>query len=717
MASSSDALAPLPRPQRLAALRACPLLAELQAADVEALLDATDVLELPPGATVVREGEASGDMYFVLQGEARLRRNDLGLKSLGPGGHFGALGLLTGQKRTVTVIAVAPLLLARLTPARWGELEAVHPQLALALVRGVLLHTRDELVEMTDRVGLLLHGRSLPRAREVTVTVDGEARRVATGTPVAALLPSAVDGALVVAGLLNQKPVSLHTPLFSDARVAPLTVADSEGRQVWVRSLGLVLLEAARQVAPELSVRIGPSLGPVQVVEVRGAPRADLTRVAERLAGAMERIVAADAPIRQELWAIEEAHLHFRERGWDDAAQLLATQRVAGARLVTCGGLYALGMGTFLPSTGALRGWSLVPHGDGLLLDYGRNDPRSGNGVAAALAPVQETGMAAAHLAWLAGMGVTSVGAFNGLCVTGGVAQLIRVAEGFHEKRIGAIADDIAARHDRVRVIAIAGPSSSGKTTFIKRLTTQLHIDGLRPIGLSLDDYYVDRERTVRDEKGEYDFEALEALNLPLLQSQVRRLLAGETVATAKYDFVSGKSRPEGGPRIHLGPGEVLMIEGIHGLNPRLLEDITRPGELYRIFIQPSTTLPFDRLSRVSATDVRLLRRIVRDRHQRGYRAEENILRWPSVQRGEQRHIFPFQGEADATFDSSLIYEPSVLKVYAERYLLEVPQSSSAYATAWRLRLLIDRFVSIYPDHVPPTSILREFIGGSGFEY
>jgi uridine kinase len=159
------------------------------------------------------------------------------------------------------------------------------------------------------------------------------------------------------------------------------------------------------------------------------------------------------------------------------------------------------------------------------------------------------------------------------------------------------------------------------------------------------------------------------------------------------------------------------MLEGIHGLNPRLLDGIPRPGELYRVFIHPATTLPFDRLSRVSATDLRLLRRIVRDRHQRGYRAEENILRWPSVQRGERRHIFPYQGEADAVFDSSLVYEPAVLKVYGERYLLEVPHSSPAFGTAWRLRLLIDRFVSIYPDHVPPTSILREFIGGSGFEY
>jgi len=527
------------------------------------------------------------------------------------------------------------------------------------------------------------------------------------------LLPKELAGGLVVAGLLNQKPVSLNTPVFADASVAPLTIEDPDGRQVWVRSLGLVLLEAARQVAPDLAVRLGPSLGPVQLVEV---PRGHGPSMAGALSAAMQRIIAADLPIRQELWAIEEALSHFSGRGWQDAARLLATWRQAMVPLVRCGELCVLGMGPFLPATGGLRDFELLVRQDGLALRYGSRDPRNGNGFAVAAAAF-DAEMANAHRAWLEGQGVTSVGAFNDLCVSGGVAQLIRVAEGFQEKRIGLIADDIAAQRDRVRVIVVAGPSSSGKTTFIKRLSTQLHINGLRPVGLSLDDYYVDRERTVRDEKGDYDFEALEAIDLPLLQQEVRRLLAGEEVATARYDFLSGTSRPGAGPRIRLGQGDVLIIEGIHGLNPSLLGGITKEGELYRVFIQPSTTLPFDRLSRTSATDLRLLRRIVRDRHQRGYRADENILRWPSVERGERRYIFPYQGEANVVFDSSLIYEPSVLKVYAERYLLEVPQSSPAFGTAWRLRLLIDRFVSIYPDHVPPTSILREFIGGSGFEY
>jgi uridine kinase len=582
----------------------------------------------------------------------------------------------------------------------------------LRIVRSLLAEVRDDLVEMTDSVGALLQGRSLPRSREVTVLVGGEPRAVATGTPIRALLPESVGGALVVAGLLGQKPVSLSTPLFADASIAPLTVAHFEGRQIYTHSVGLMLLEAARRLTPELVVRLGPSRGPAQLVEVEGpADRADLAR---RLDGEMRRLVAADVAFRQEHWMLEEAMTLFRERDWEDAARLLRTRREGTAPLAALGEVYALSPGPILPSTGMARDFHLEVSGGDLYLDYGKSDPLRSGLVRAP--PPRDTGMVEEHRAWLSGMGVSSVGAFNDLCISGQVSQLIRVAEGFHEKRIGRIADDAASRRDRLRIIAIAGPSSSGKTTFIKRLTVQLQINGLNPVGLSLDDYYVDREKTVRGPDGDYDFEAVEAIDLALLQDHVERLLAGEEIATARYDFRSGMSRPDGGPQIRLRPGDVLMLEGIHGLNPRLLGPIAE-GQVYRVFIHPATTLAFDRLTRVSATDLRLLRRIVRDRHGRGYGAAATIERWPLVQKGEQTHIFPFQGEADAVFDSSLIYEPAVLKVYAERYLLEVPPQHAAYATAIRLRHLIDRFVSIYPDHVPPTSILREFVGESGFEY
>ena len=688
------------------------LLAALHADERARFLAWSTPVDVPAGTVFLREGDPSHDLYLVLAGEVRLRRSHMALKTLGPGDHFGALALLTGRPRTTSVFAATAVSMARITRTGWASFALDEPAVAMRLVQAILAEVRDDLTGMTDSLGALLQGRSLPRSREVTVRVGMEDRRMPTGTAVGSILPAEVDGAPVVAGLLGQTPVSLATPIFSSGSVAPLTTAHWEGRQIYARSVGLLLLEAAHRVAPERVVRMGPSRGTRQEVEVpRGVDRGVLAR---SLADEMRRMVAADLPIRQELWTLEEAVALFRERGWDDAALLLRTWRDPTVPLVTLGELHALSPGPLLPSTGTIRDFGLEPGADGLLLDLGAVDPR-GSGDAPPLP--RDGGMIEDHAHWLASMGVTSVGAFNDSCIDGQVSQLIRVAEGFHEKRIGQVADEATARRDQLRIVAIAGPSSSGKTTFIKRLNLQLQINGLQPVGLSLDDYYVHRDLTVRGSDGERDFEALEALDLPLLQSHVRKLLDGQEVVTPRYDFRSGRSHPGAGPRLRLRTGDVLVLEGIHGLNPRLLGTAPGPGELFRIFVHPATSLPFDRLSRVSATDLRLLRRIVRDRHGRGIGAAETIIRWPSVQRGEFLRIFPFQGEADVVFDSSLIYEPAVLKVYAERYLLEVAPNHPAYPTAVRLRHLVDLFVSIYPDHVPPTSIIREFVGGSGFEY
>jgi uridine kinase len=724
-------------PEKLfAPLSRNPLVSRLDETQRDRLLACLELVEVPARSRVPSDGDAGRQLFFVLAGTATLSRGDVAIRRVGPGDSFGALALLAGDGLREAVASDGPLALARLSEAAWAGLERDEPRIALRLAAGVAVALAGEIEQLTGDMGLLLRGRSLPRAHEVLVRVGGEERRVRTGTRVMDLLPAEVDGATVVAGLLGQKPVSLATPVVADADVAPLTVGHWEGRQIYAHSLGLLLLEAAHRVAPELRARMGASRGTRQMVDVHGdgaAVRAALSLpatlddgacmavLAERVAGTMERLAADDVPYRLEFWATEEARAWFDERGWDDASRLLRSRRQATVRLASCGEVYALSMGPLLPTAGRLRGFKLSPYGGGLALELGAIDPRNGrahrNGAQAAPRAPRAGDMTAEHQRWLAAMGMTSVGAFNDLCISGQVSQLIRVSEGFHEKRIGQIADEIAAARDRVRIISIAGPSSSGKTTFIKRLTVQLQIDGVNPVGISLDDYYVDREKTPRGESGDWDFEAVEALDLGLLQDHVARLLAGELVKTARYDFLSGRSDPAGGPSIQLRRGDVLMLEGIHGLNPRLLGAIPRAGEVYRVFIHPATTLPFDRLTRVSATDLRLLRRIVRDRHRRGYVAAENILRWPSVQAGEREHIFPFQEEADAVFDTALIYEPAVLKVFAERYLLEVPQDHPAYPTAHRLRYLVDRFVSIYPDHVPPTSLIREFIGGSGFEY
>jgi uridine kinase len=678
----------------------------------------TEQVAIPPRTRIHGDADAGKHLFVILAGEASLRHEHQPVHRLGPGDSFGEIAASGGRHRGEVVTSETALTAARLSAAAWGSLEREDPALALALSVGLTTIFQDSLARVVDAMDLLIRGRTLPRAEEITVRVLGQERRIRTGTRVMDLLPAEIGGDLVVAGLLGQKPVSLSTPIFTETTIAALTLTHWEGRQIYAQSVGLLLLEAAHQLSPALRVRLGPSRGLRQAVEVE---RSDWepAALAAGLTEAMERICAADAPIRGENWPTDEAIRYFQDRGWDDAVLLLRTRRLATVRLVSCGELYALSPGPLLPSTGALRGFRLEADAEGLWLELGQRDPRLVD--PAPTAPghshLHQAPMIVEHQRWLSAMGVTSVGAFLQLCISGQVSQLIRVAEGFHEKQIGQVADRVAEARERIRIISIAGPSSSGKTTFIKRLTVQLQIDGVNPVAIGLDNYYVDRDKTPRDERGEWDFEALEAIDLVLLQDHVRRLLLGEEVRTARYDFLTGLSHPEGGPCIRLRPGDVLMVEGIHGLNPRLLGGLPRAGELFRAFIHPATTLPFDRLSRVSATDLRLLRRIVRDRHQRGYSAGENILRWPSVQAGERRHIFPYQQEADAVFDSALIYEPAILKVYAERYLLEVAPEHPAYPTAMRLRHLIDRFVSIYPDHVPPTSLIREFIGGSGFEY
>lgn len=708
----------------LAILATNPLLSLLPAQDIAAFFSHLDVVALERGAVVLREGELSEHMYFVLSGTVSLDRGGVGLHPLGPGDHFGELGLIGGSARAATAIAVTGVRLARLSRGGYERLVEDAPRLAVRLLQALVGSLGDTLVAMTDNVGQLLRLRSVPRKTEIEARFSGSRTTVRTGTPLRALLPEQVGGALVVAGMIDAKPVPLDTPLLSDATIEPLTIASAEGRIVLRRAAGLLLLEAARIAAPGVQVRMGLSIGPAQVVRVE--PRERAPEIVDGVARAMARLVEQDAPFHEELWTVQEARAELQARGQRDAAALLRTRRSATVKLQRVGEVYALEVGPLPPSAGALREVSLSLHPEGFLLDFGEAMRRlipSQKGHATDSVDVERAAprfggeMTDEHRRWLSALGVTSVGELNDLCISGQVAQLIRVSEGFHEKRIGRIADLIAQVKDTVRILSVAGPSSSGKTTFIKRLKVQLEINGLRPVGLSLDDYYRDRDDTPLDEDGQPDYEAFEALQVPLLHEHLRRLLAGETVATAHFDFVRGKGSPEGGPRVKLEPRDILMLEGIHGLNPRLLGDGIAREQAFRVFVHPATTLSFDRLTPVSPADVRLLRRIVRDRHGRGAKAADNIMRWPSVRRGERAHIYPCLPNADAVFDTSLIYELSVLKVFADRYLLEVPEGHPAFPTAFRLRRVIDRFVTIYPDHVPPTSLLREFIGGSGFEY
>ncbi|MBI4863889.1 MAG: cyclic nucleotide-binding domain-containing protein [Candidatus Riflebacteria bacterium] len=710
----------------LAAMARNPILSKLTPAEQESIASVLERLTIPAGTVVVREDEPGDFMDFILDGEARVRRSEIDLKSLTAGDHYGELAMVGVGRRRATAEAATVLTVGRLRRGRFEELARSDPALAFRFLQLLVNVMGDRMAAVTDSLADLLRYRSLPRRAVVEVRLDDRVLSVSTGTSLGDLLPGEVNGAPVMAGLVDGKPVGLHMPVVCDGAAAPLTLNTWEGQRIYCRTVGLMLLEVARSVAPGTVVKIGPNLGPSMVVSVAPEEAIDRTELARRLEEGMAALSSRAAPFREELWTTAEARAHFRDQGWHEASDLLRGSRSTLSVLLSCGQVLALSCGPILPHAGHVKGVRVVTHPSGLLVDLGDRVRRllpvgpciPEDHVAREVAcPRFASEMSARHRAWLEAMKVDSIGSFNALCIDGQVADLIRVAEGFHEKELSQVADAIAKRRANVRVITIAGPSSSGKTTFIKRLTVQLAVEGIRPVNVSLDDYFVDREKTVRDERGEYDFEALHTIDQALLRRHLRALLDGETVRTARYDFRYGKSLPGGGQELRLEKNCVLVLEGIHGLNPALLGDSVARSQLYKIFLQPFTTLPLDRLESVCPSDLRLLRRIVRDRHARGYKAADSIGRWDSVRRGEIREIYPHKGGADAVFDTALAYEMAVLKVYAERYLLEVTDDHPAFPTAFRLRQLIDRFVAIYPDHVPPTSIIREFIGGSGFEY
>ncbi|MDE6045855.1 MAG: nucleoside kinase, partial [Alistipes sp.] len=321
------------------------------------------------------------------------------------------------------------------------------------------------------------------------------------------------------------------------------------------------------------------------------------------------------------------------------------------------------------------------------------------------------------YQSWVQIMGVPTVGAVNAKVLAGDAGSMIQLAEAFHERKFAWVADEICRAHRTrgTRMVLISGPSSSGKTTSAKRLGIQLGVLGLNPVMISLDDYFVEREKTPLDENGEYDYEALEAIDLELFNDHLSRLMAGESIDIPRYDFVTGRRMKHDTP-LTLDERSILIIEGIHGLNPRLTPSIP-DAQKFRIYISCFTSVAMDDLSRIATTDNRLLRRLVRDRRQRGADALSTLARWASVRRGEEKHIFPYQENADVMLNSSLFYEISVLRPYAEQMLREVPDTVPEYDEARRMLDFLDNFIPIAPDEIPPTSILREFIGGSSFKY
>jgi uridine kinase len=554
---------------------------------------------------------------------------------------------------------------------------------------------------------------SQPRTRVQATLPDGRVFEAPLGTPVGEVLRAAYGPpacpflAAIVDGRLRELTYSLN----EDAAVTPLDGSTADGVRVYRRSLAFLLLVAVDEVFPgaEVFIEHSATTAAGYYCEVRGRARfaaEDLRRVERR----MREIVAEDAPITRERVSREEAIAVYESRGEHDKARLLAHRDRDSLTLYRLHGRRDYLQGYMMPSTGCLQHFALHALPTGFMLQFPHQRQP---GVIAPMTPYPKLFAVFEQASdWLDRLGIRSAGALNDAIADDRMREVSLVAEALHEAGIAAIASRIASAGGRIRVVFIAGPSSSGKTTFSKRLAVQLLANGIRPMPLGLDDYFVDRDLTPRDEQGEYDYETIRALDLDLFGEHLRSLIAGRPTVLPRYNFLTG--RRETGSTVTLGSEHVIIVEGIHGLNPLLARNL--PSEaVFRVYVSALTQLNLDRHNRVATSDCRLIRRIVRDAATRGYTATATLKRWDSVVRGEKQHIFCFQENADAVFNSALVHELAVLRPFAEPLLLQVRPEAPEFVESNRLLSFLTWFRPAQPAHVPDNSILREFIGGSIF--
>lgn len=517
---------------------------------------------------------------------------------------------------------------------------------------------------------------------------------------------------------VNNKVEGLHFMFFNDKDVEFLDITSPSGLRTYTRSLFFVLHKAVADLYPSARLRIDTPVSNGYYCclafdgEFTPEPSPVSPEVVAALKQRMQEIVAADMPFHRITCPTEEAIALFREQGLEDKVQLLESCGSLYTHYYTLGETADYFYGSLLIKTSQLYLFDIVPYGDGLLLRL--PDPKNPHQLQPMVEQPKMFDVFREQHRWQEILGISTVGEFNKACAMGHTNQLINVSEALQEKRISRIADRIAQNPD-IKVILIAGPSSSGKTTFSKRLSVQLMAAGKWPEALSLDDYFVHRTETPLDEKGEYDYESLYALNIPLLNEQINALLAGEEVELPRYNFQTGM-REMSGRKLRLKPNTLLILEGIHALNPALTEAIDAKHK-FKIYASALTTILLDNHNYIPTSDNRLLRRIVRDYKYRGYSAEDTIRRWPSVRAGENKWIFPFQEQADEMVNTALLFELAALRTQAIPVLEEVPESAPEYSEAYRLRKFLSYIKPIPLDGLPPTSLLREFVGGSTFIY
>ena len=514
-----------------------------------------------------------------------------------------------------------------------------------------------------------------------------------------------------VSARVNNKVEGMHYRVYNSKDVEFLDMASSSGSRAYTRTLFFVLCKAVQDIYPNTDVVIDIPVSNGFYVDIRlGRPvvEEDVNILRRR----MQEIIDAKMPIRRYMVPTEDAIALFQEKGDVEKVKLLKTSGSIYTTYYKIGEYVDFYYGTLLTNTSGLYLFGLEKYYDGMLLRIpSLKDPDK---LGEMTKQDKMFDIFKEHHRWQDILGIRTVGDFNQAIEAGHATDIINISEALQEKKIANIAEDIANRQG-VKLVLLAGPSSSGKTTSCKRLSIQLAVNGLKPLQISLDDYFVDRDKTPKDDNGEYDFESIYALNLDLLNEQFNALFRGEEVELPKYDFPSGKS-VKSGKKLKMEPNNVLVVEGIHALNPELTAHIPQE-QIYRVYASALTTILLDNHNYIPTTDNRLLRRIIRDYKYRGVSAQETIHRWPSVRTGENKWIFPYQENADAMFNTAMLYELSVIKMQAEPLLQQVPENCEEHAEAYRLLKFLKYFKGIPYNNLPPTSLLREFLGGSSFHY
>ena len=514
-----------------------------------------------------------------------------------------------------------------------------------------------------------------------------------------------------VSARVNNKVEGMHYRVYNSKDVEFLDMNSASGSRAYTRTLFFVLCKAVQDIYPNTDVVIDIPVSNGFYVDIRlGRPVVD--EDVNILRRRMQEIIDSKMPIRRFTVPTEEAIALFQEKGDVEKVKLLRTSGSIYTTYYKIGEYVDYYYGTLLTNTSQLYLFGLEKYYDGMLLRI----PSVSNPDELGEMTRQDKmfDIFKEHHRWQEILGIRTVGDFNQAIDAGHATDIINISEALQEKKLAKIAEEIASRKG-VKLVLLAGPSSSGKTTSCKRLSIQLAVNGLKPLQISLDDYFVDRDKTPKDENGEFDFESIYALNLDLLNDQFNALFRGEEVELPKYDFPSGKS-VKSGNKLKLEPNNVLVVEGIHALNPELTAHVPEE-QIFRVYASALTTILLDNHNYIPTTDNRLLRRIIRDYKYRGVSAQETIRRWPSVRAGENKWIFPFQENADAMLNTAMLYELSVLKMQAEPLLQQVPENCEEFAEAYRLLKFLKYFKGIPYNNLPPTSLLREFLGGSSFHY